>query len=171
MTSTIEQHGRGSYDILIRSKGEQTSIEQTLGVVEENYIDGGNGGITLEEWQKILEDSDVEVAAPVAALGYFSGNQTVVGLPLLPYPARFTWQYVTSDGLDEYEIDEEKSFVYFEGKEQQYVDYYAPPDTLLGTNGARMPRSYYQLIAIDPDNEHALTGINYNDLYREIDED
>jgi putative ABC transport system permease protein len=171
VTSTIEQYARGSYDLLIRPKGEKTYIERTLGVVEENYIDGGNGGISIEDWQKISEDSDIEVAAPVASLGYFSGNQTVVQLPLLPYPARFTWQYATSDGLNEYLIDEEKSFVYFEGKEQQYVDYYAPPETLLGINGARMPRSYYQLIAIDPANEQALTGINYSDLYREIEED
>lgn len=171
VTSTIEQHARGSYDLLIRPKGEKTEVETKLGVVEENYIDDGNGGISIEEWQKIKQDKDIEIAAPVASLGYFSGNQTAVGLPLLQYPARFTWQFYTSDGLNDYLLDEKKSIVYFEGKENEYVDYYAPADTSFGLMGARIPRNYYQLIAIDPHSESAITGIDFSDLLREIEED
>ena len=170
VTSTIEEHARGSYDLLIRPKGEKSEVEQTLGVVEENYIDSGNGGISIEEWRKIAKDTNVEVAAPVASLGYFSGNQTAVALPYLPYPVRFSWQYTTSDGVNDYNLGEEKSYVFFEGKDHEMVSGYATADTLFGINGARIPRSYYQLVAIDPESEQALTGINYGDLYREIEE-
>ena len=171
VTSTIEEHARGSYDLLIRPKGEKSEVEQMLDVVEENYIDSGNGGISIDEWKKIAKDTDVEVAAPVASLGYFSGNQTAVALPYLPYPVRYNWQYTTSDGLNNYILGEEKSYVFFEGKNHETVFGYATADTLFGINGARIPRSYYQLIAIDPESEQTLTGISYNDLYREIEED
>src|SRR5699024_11086411 len=65
----ITEHGRGSYDILVRPKGARTDIEGELGVVEENYLTVGNGGISIEEWESIRNRSDIEGAAPVASHG------------------------------------------------------------------------------------------------------
>ncbi|REJ25214.1 MAG: hypothetical protein C6P37_15050 [Caldibacillus debilis] len=96
---TISQYGRGSYDILVRPAGARTPIEKKLGVVEENYIGDGSGGISIAEWEEIKKHKDIEIAAPVASLGYFAGNRTSVGLPLLEHPARFTWRFFTSNRL------------------------------------------------------------------------
>lgn len=72
---SIQQHGRGSYDILVRPADSRLSIEEQLNVVEENYIGDSSGGITIEEWERIKEDPAIEIAAPVASVGYFTGGE------------------------------------------------------------------------------------------------
>ena len=165
---TISQYGRGSYDILVRPAGARTSIEKKLGVVEENYVGDGSGGISIAEWEEIKKHKDIEIAAPVASLGYFAGNRTSVGLPLLEHPARFTWRFFTSDGLNKYPIGEPNVVTYFEGKPMEYVEYYAPRNSTVGFMGIRMPQNYYLLVAIDAESEGKLTGIDFSGLNRKI---
>lgn len=167
---TIENFGRGSYDILVRPSGSRTSIEETLGVVEENYIGDGLGGISLDEWEAMKQRKDVEVAAPVASLGYFSGDRTAVHIPLLDSPARLTWQYTTSDGLNRYPVGEESSVVYFETIDTEELWEIATFDLYGDTHGFYMimPESHYLLTAIDVESEEKLTGIDFKDLYREL---
>ncbi len=81
----IKQYARGSYDLLIRPAGSQTAIEESLGKIEENYLNFGDGGISLEEWEEMKKLDDVEIAAPVISLGYFTGEDKTISLaiPLL----------------------------------------------------------------------------------------
>lgn len=167
---TIEEHGRGLYDILVRPAGSRTHIEKELGVVEANYIGDSSGGISIKEWEEIKNHPDIEIAAPVASIGYFNGNINSVGLPLLKYPAIITWNYYTSDGLNKYPLDDPFSVYYFEGKENEFVDFIVNMDALhfdskvVGFMGAKMPRNYYLLTAIDVETEGKLTGIDFTDL-------
>ncbi|MCZ0703432.1 hypothetical protein J2T56_001691 [Natronobacillus azotifigens] len=71
----LENYSRGSYDILVRPEGSRTIIEEHLQTVEENYIGDGTGGISIAEWEKIKNHPEVEIAAPVASLGYFVVTQ------------------------------------------------------------------------------------------------
>lgn len=71
-THSIENVGRGSYDLLVRPPSSRTPVEQKTGMVEENYIGDSMGGISIEEWRNIQDDPDIEVAAPVASIGYFT---------------------------------------------------------------------------------------------------
>jgi ABC-type lipoprotein release transport system permease subunit len=67
---TLSSNFRPAYDILVRPKGSKSSLERQRGLVPPNYLSGTFGGITLGQWRKILKLRGVEVAAPVANLGY-----------------------------------------------------------------------------------------------------
>jgi len=170
-TETIEEHGRGAYDILVRPEGSRSPIEEELGVVEENYIGDGEGGISLQEWKDIQSMDGVDIAAPVASIGYFAGEQTNIKLPLLEHPARFIWQYSTSDGLHKYALDDPVIFTYFEHfwdqDAGQWPEFLYPDDTSIGYMGFKMPKNYYLVIAIDHERESELTGIDYSLLEKD----
>jgi putative ABC transport system permease protein len=104
----IERNFRSAYDILVRPAGSTTSLEQNEGLVRPNYLSGLPGGISLAQWQAILKLPGVEVAAPVANLGYvipFAGLFLPVdGLlgsqPPGLYRIRLTW--LANGGLSRY---------------------------------------------------------------------
>jgi putative ABC transport system permease protein len=168
LDETIEQYGRGSYDVLIRPKGSRTDIEKSMGVVEENYIGDGSGGISLEDWDELKNRADIEVAAPVASIGYFSGNRTSIELPLLDYPARVTWQFYTSDGLKQYPLTNKEDFTYFEGEPLNYRELITSSTNMTGFMGIKMPMNYYLLTGIDPESEGKLTGVDFSTIYRQF---
>lgn len=120
VTDNLENYSRGSYDILVRPEGARTKIEGHLQTVEENYIGDGAGGISIEEWKKIKEHPEIEIAAPVAALGYFTSNTDSIQLPLLDYPALFEWQFFTSDGINDYPVTSIYGEYYLERIDQEY---------------------------------------------------
>ncbi|TCT14394.1 hypothetical protein EDD68_1424, partial [Melghiribacillus thermohalophilus] len=164
---SITEYGRGTYDLLVRPGGSRTETEKQLGVVEDNYIGDSQGGISISEWEELKEMEGIEVAAPVASLGYFRGNQMSIELPRLPEPTRFTWQFFTSDGLTKYPISEPESLVYFEETETGSIQYIADPDLKQRSFGDRfmtviMPPNYYLLVAIDIESEEQLTGIDFS---------
>ena len=66
---SVESNYRTAYDILVRPKGAITPIEQTQGLVRNNYLSGLFGGITMKQWRKIKAIPGVDVAAPVANIG------------------------------------------------------------------------------------------------------
>jgi hypothetical protein len=75
-SAQVEVHGtlarafRSSYDILVRPRGTETEIERSEGLVRDNYLSGIFGGITLRQWQQIQRLPGVQVAAPIAMIGY-----------------------------------------------------------------------------------------------------
>ena len=103
----ITFYSRGSYDVLVRAPEAIQPVEKELGVVPENYLGAGGGGISLAQWEMIKERDDVEIAAPVASLGHYSGVRTSLGV--LPEPeksSRYTVNYYTSDGINKYSFKE-----------------------------------------------------------------
>ena len=75
-TSSLQIHGtvkanfRPAYDILVRPRNTKTPLERQTGLVRPNYLSGIFGGITLKQWERIKAIRNVDVAAPVANLGY-----------------------------------------------------------------------------------------------------
>ncbi len=67
---TIKTNFRPAYDILVRPRGSKTPLERQQGLVPPNYLSGIFGGITLKQWHQILRLRGVEVAAPIANLGF-----------------------------------------------------------------------------------------------------
>ena len=67
---TVKSNFRPAYDILVRPRRSKTVIERTQGLVPPNYSSGIFGGISLREWRQVLNMRGVEVAAPVANIGY-----------------------------------------------------------------------------------------------------
>jgi putative ABC transport system permease protein len=58
------------YDILVRPKGARTAVESKTGTVAPDFLSGIYGGITMAQWHQIEQVPGVQVAAPIAMVGY-----------------------------------------------------------------------------------------------------
>jgi putative ABC transport system permease protein len=67
---SVEGAFRPAYDILVRPEGTFSTLEQREGLVRANYLGGLFGGITRNQYKAITDIPAVEVAAPIANLGY-----------------------------------------------------------------------------------------------------
>jgi ABC-type lipoprotein release transport system permease subunit len=67
---SVESNYRTAYDILVRPKMTQLPLEREVGLVRNNYLSGLFGGITLPQWRRVKAIPGVDVAAPVANVGF-----------------------------------------------------------------------------------------------------
>jgi len=67
---TVSAHFRPAYDILVRPSGARSRLESATGTVQPDFLSGIYGGITMAQWHQIQRISGVQVAAPVAMVGY-----------------------------------------------------------------------------------------------------
>jgi putative ABC transport system permease protein len=117
ITGTVERNFRSAYDIVVRPHGSKTPEEADRGLVQGNYLSGLYGGITMRQYHRIAELPGVEVAAPVANLGYLLVPQRVsvnlddvlTGDPVQVY--RITSSVSSDNGLSTY--PGESGYVYF----------------------------------------------------------
>jgi hypothetical protein len=61
---------RTQFYILVRPRGARTSLEQQRGLLRPGVLTGIFGGISMRQWQQVLRVGGVEVAAPIATVGY-----------------------------------------------------------------------------------------------------
>jgi len=59
-----------AYDILVRPTGARSAVESKTGTVEPDFLSGIYGGITIAQWHQIERIPGVQVAAPIAMVGY-----------------------------------------------------------------------------------------------------
>ena len=173
-SATIEKdiyhYARGSYDILLRPESSRSEIETQFGLVEENYLGISDGGITLEQWERVVANKEVEIAAPVAAIGLFTAPQVSYSLPVIEKPLHYTVNYTTTDGVHTYPLGEinqvftvpdeltESGFTEIVNNEKLMNVFLANNPSFL------VPPSYHQVVAIDPDQEKLLTNSEYDVL-------
>jgi len=67
---TVTAHFRPAYDILVRPKGTRTRLESQTGTVQPDFLSGIYGGITTGQYRQIQRIAGVQVAAPIAMVGY-----------------------------------------------------------------------------------------------------
>ena len=67
---TVSAHFASAYDILVRPKGARTRLETQTGTVQPNFLSGIYGGITMAQYHQIASIPGVQVAAPIALVGY-----------------------------------------------------------------------------------------------------
>lgn len=82
---TVEDTPRSAYDILVRPPGSTQVQEVRDGVVRPNFLGGQYGGITVAQWRGIQSVPGVQVAAPVANVG-FALPYTSVAIPVASIP-------------------------------------------------------------------------------------
>src|SRR3954470_1576891 len=70
VTGALDANFRAAYDILVRPRGSRSALETDRGLVRPNYLSGQFGGITPEQYEQIRAVPGVELAAPIAMLGY-----------------------------------------------------------------------------------------------------
>lgn len=174
-TESIENVGRGTYDILIRPASSRTPVETVTGKVEENYIGDSKGGISIEEWRNIQADSDIEVAAPVASIGYFTGKKFSIELPATEQTMKYSWTFYTSDGQQHYPISKKRSMIYFKESTPsnlQFLRDLQPGESATGSMmEIMMPPTYYHVAAIDLESEQKLTNLDLSQLENDIDKE
>jgi putative ABC transport system permease protein len=66
----IGQAWRTPYDLLVRPAGSRSPLERTDGLIRPNYVSGLLGGITIRQLQSIRMIPGVDVAAPIAMVGF-----------------------------------------------------------------------------------------------------
>ncbi|MFU8874403.1 ABC transporter permease, partial [Micromonospora sp. SL4-19] len=79
VTGTVERNTRAAYDILVRPKGTRTPLEAERGLVRPNYLSGLYGGIATNQYDQVKAVDGVDVAAPIAMLGY---STTMIEMPV-----------------------------------------------------------------------------------------
>lgn len=91
---TLGRSFRSRVDILVRPTGSQTPLERSDGLVRDDYLSGIFGGITMAQYQRIAKLPGVQVAAPIAMVGYIlqsvqsAGNVDWLTLPIGPEQLR-----------------------------------------------------------------------------------
>ncbi|MFY9578966.1 MAG: FtsX-like permease family protein [Gaiellaceae bacterium] len=122
-TSEIRVHGsvqsnyRTAYDILVRPNGSALPLEREDGLVRDNYLSGLFGGITLGQYREIKSIPGVDVAAPVANIGYvipsgarsFTLNSVIARAPIQLYRVLFTT--IAQNGTSRYPLA--RDYIYF----------------------------------------------------------
>jgi putative ABC transport system permease protein len=84
----VASTGPSAYDILVRPRGSQTAVERQSGEVRPGFLDGVFGGISMNQYREIKRIPGIEVAAPVAMIGYTLQYVPVsIGLGHLTDPA------------------------------------------------------------------------------------
>ncbi|MDQ5826014.1 MAG: FtsX-like permease family protein [Chloroflexota bacterium] len=84
VTSTVDQHWRGAYDLLIRPANATQQTERAYGLVESNYLSVGQTGISVQQWKQIEGLPGVEIAAPVSTIGYLRSIAGNMGVSIPP---------------------------------------------------------------------------------------
>ncbi|WP_053075152.1 FtsX-like permease family protein [Ornithinibacillus californiensis] len=69
IVDTLQQRWSASYDIVVRPEGTRSVTEEKK-LLEPNYLSGLSGGISVEQYEAIKDIPGVEVAAPIAMIGY-----------------------------------------------------------------------------------------------------
>lgn len=105
---TLKSSFRPAYDILVRPRNVETSLERNEGLVRPNFLAGIYGGISFKQWHEIEQTRGVTVAAPIANVGFMMpfGNLTIpiTGLvdkkPFQLYRIKETW--LANGGISRY---------------------------------------------------------------------
>jgi putative ABC transport system permease protein len=74
---SVQQNFRSAYDILVRPAADRTPLEEQRDLVRPNFLSGQFGGITMDQYQRVRQLTGVEVAAPIAMIGYASALGSV----------------------------------------------------------------------------------------------
>ncbi|WP_345133763.1 FtsX-like permease family protein [Dactylosporangium darangshiense] len=70
VTGVVSENARAAYDILVRPVGTRLPMETDLGLVQPHAMSALYGGITMRQYEQVQHLAGVDVAAPVAVLGY-----------------------------------------------------------------------------------------------------
>ena len=77
----VSAHYVPAYDILVRPQGARTVVENQTGTVQPDFLWGIYGGITMAQYHQIQQVPGVQVAAPIAMVGY-AQLQTAMFVPV-----------------------------------------------------------------------------------------
>ena len=96
---TVTAHFQPAYDILVRPRGARTKLETSTGTVQPTFLSGIYGGISMAQYRTIERIPGVQVAAPIAMVGY-TRIRAGIAVPLpaadAARPGRQIYRYATT---------------------------------------------------------------------------
>ena len=113
-------------------------------------------GFTMEEWQRFVNDPRIELAAPIASIGFMDGLPQTLSLPTPKTNNNYRYRihFYTTDGVNEYLLDSHYQF--FLGS--------ALESSKASEINVQLPETSHFLVAVDPVSEELMTGIDLSDL-------
>lgn len=158
----LQNRWESSYHIVVRPP-DTRSVTEELNLLEPNYQSGLSGGITMEQYEKIKTMEDIDVAAPIAMIGFMNNsiemNTLTISEPGV-YRLKITDETDTGAG-----IRKDAGNTYFtvgnwqpEGLGKEYG---ASP--FMGEQSLEMG-SEVMIAGVDPEAESALVGLDQSVL-------
>lgn len=163
----LQQRWSSSYDIVVRSEGTRSSIENEK-LLDPNFLSGIYGGIRMSEYEAIKEIADVDIAAPIAMIGSFSIGIIIDSLEF-PEPGfyKITEKIMTNDSSRD--IVHSSSNFTVQGDWNIFEDIIRPlyqaDDHLTPISNSQsvehtfVLRKHIPIAAIDPEQENRLVGL------------
>ncbi|MFD2045648.1 FtsX-like permease family protein [Ornithinibacillus salinisoli] len=151
--NTLQKHWQPSYDIVVRPKESQSLPEQNNQLLEPNFLSNIQGGISVDQYNKIKVLDHVEVAAPVAMIGYtgITINYNVDKSNFVEEPGIYRTVNTYTEDADY------KTGTYFTIGEDYYINERMKGNPL--DNGISST-SQQLLVGIDPQAEAELVGLD-----------
>lgn len=156
--NSLQKKWTASYDIVVRPKGAK-SITEKDNLFDPNYLSGITGGISLEDYKKIKNIPDIEIAAPISMIG-FTGFDVLFKNIETKEPGIYRLTTTTND------------FNGLNTTSQTFVNYFSKgmydlptPEIykkygIVGFDNKLTSYSRVLLAAIDPEQEAKLVGID-----------
>ncbi|WP_312476540.1 FtsX-like permease family protein [Neobacillus sp.] len=156
--NSLQKKWSASYDIVVRPKGTK-SITEKDNLFDPNYLSGISGGISLEDYERIKNIPDIDIAAPISMIGFTGYDVEFEKIDKKePGIYRLTTTTTDNNGLDS--ITDTYDFYFSRGM------YDIPsPDIYkkYGIVGFENNLSSYTrvlLAAVDPEQEAKLVGLD-----------
>lgn len=172
---TLQKKWSSAYDIVVRPSNSTLNTESN-NLLEPNYLNGINGGISFKQYEKIKQIQEVDVAAPVAVMGYVKLGLQVpdqLRLPDKPGIYRLTEKQTDQTGFGQDKLYDVSQYAIKNQKIQipRIPTLHAEDDK----NDFIIPRVHSLIVAIDPKEEAKLVGLDHSVLshsgkYRYFDE-
>lgn len=155
--SNLQKYKRPLYDILVRPKDTMSPLEKKYGIVEGNFIQETKNKISVKEYEKIKNIKGVQIAAPVAPLGYVPNNYVdiVVCFPFTPSEIFIqNEESIITDGIRKFLNHSTKYLATPETA--QIINFHG--NTYM-TGGGLLPFTTFFVVGIDPYQENNLCRV------------
>ncbi|KTR27806.1 hypothetical protein RSA11_03840 [Exiguobacterium indicum] len=158
---TLQKKWSSAYDIVVRPKGSQLASESN-DLLEPNYLNGIDGGISFKQYETIKKMKDIAIAAPVAVMGYVKLGLRVDeqwDVPDKPGFYRLRETLTSPNGFGEKILSDEAIYSVNANQNARVADI---PGVFTTKSTSRIiyPRTFSLLVAIDPEAEAKLVGLD-----------
>lgn len=161
--TTVDAGWRGTYDLLVRPADAPSLSAGGHQLVPLDYLGLRTSGITRAEWQAIAQLPNVEIAAPVAALGWLKNSSPGVGVELDTVQPEVVYNVELRGTIAGQDAVHLNGLIAFTNSRDEvdvgFRDYAGPDPVSLGMGD--LPATWGLVVAIDPAAEDALIGLTH----------